>query len=145
MRLKKERHELVFGIQWNIYGGAFSRKLTAKSSIVDSRPGSKYPSYERNKLFSFSIKATWKATTLGIRMCSTELLLWKNQKSLTPYPMILYKLDSTAEIFLGIFNFFRTTYFTKQLQTNNCKGLLFAWNVKWLLFPWDCIRTTATM
>ena len=68
--------------------------------------------------------------TLGIRMCSTELLLWKNQKSLTPYPMILYKLDSTAEIFLGIFNFFRTTYFTKQLQTNNCKGLLFAWNVK---------------
>ena len=46
-------------------------------------PGSKYPSDERNKLFSFQIKATLKATTLGIRMYSAELLLWKDQKDLT--------------------------------------------------------------
>ena len=50
--------------------------LTAKTFIVDIRPSSKYPSDERNKLFSFSIKATLKqATILGICMCSTELLL----------------------------------------------------------------------
>ena len=53
-----------------------------------------------NKLFSFSIKATLKATTLGIRMCSTELLFWKNQKGSTRYPMTLYKRVSTADIFL---------------------------------------------
>ena len=47
----------------------------AKSFIVDIRPGSKYPSDERNKLFSVQIKATLKATTLAIPMCSTELLL----------------------------------------------------------------------
>ena len=47
----------------------------AKSFIVDIRPGFKYSSDERNKLSSFQIKATLKATTLGIRMCSTELLL----------------------------------------------------------------------
>ena len=40
--LKKERHELVFRIQWNIYDGAFLQKwLTAKSFIVGIRPGSK--------------------------------------------------------------------------------------------------------
>ena len=48
----------------------------------------------------FQKKATLKATTLGIRMCCTELLLWKNQKGSTRYPMILYKRDSTADIFL---------------------------------------------
>ena len=77
MRFKKERHELVFRVQLNIYDRAF---LMAKSFIVDVRPGLKYPSNERNKLFSFQIKATLKAKILGIRMCSTELLLWKNQK-----------------------------------------------------------------
>ena len=46
---------------------AFLRKqLTAKSFIVGIRPGSKYSSDERNKLFSFQIKATLKATNLGI-------------------------------------------------------------------------------
>ena len=63
---------------------------------LDIRPGSD----ERNKLFSFSKKATLKATILGIRMCSTELQLWKNEKDSTRYPMILYKWDSTADIFL---------------------------------------------
>ena len=67
---------------------------------LDIRPGSEYRSDERNKLFSFSKKATLNATILGIDMCSTELLLWKNQKGSTRYPMILYKLDSTADIFL---------------------------------------------
>ena len=59
----------------------FLQKLATKIQV---RPGSKYPSDGRNKLFSFSIKTTLKVTTLGIRMCFTELLLWKNQKSL-PY------------------------------------------------------------
>ena len=54
-------------------------RLTAKTFIVDIRPGSKYTSDERNKLFSFQIKAT----TLGICMCSKKLLLWKNQKGST--------------------------------------------------------------
>ena len=45
-------------------------------------------------------RVTLKATILGIRMCSTELRLWKNQKGSTRYPMILYKQDSTADIFL---------------------------------------------
>ena len=85
MRLKKERHKLVFKYI---------------SFIVDIRSGSEYPSDERNKLFSFSKKVTLKATILGIRMCSTELLLWKNQKGSTRYPMILYKRDSTADIFV---------------------------------------------
>ena len=50
---------------------------------LDIRSGSEYHSDKRNKLFSFSKKATLKATILGIRMCSTELLLWKNQKGST--------------------------------------------------------------
>ena len=52
---------------------------------LDIRPGSEYHSDERNKIFSFSKKATLKATILGIRMCSTELLLWKNQKGSTRF------------------------------------------------------------
>ena len=44
-------------------------------------------------------KVTVKATILGIRMCSTGLLLWRNQKGSTRYPMILYKRDSAADIF----------------------------------------------
>ena len=39
-------------------------------------------------------------TALGICMCSTELLLWKNQKRSTRYPMTLQKRDSIADIFL---------------------------------------------
>ena len=76
------------------------QKLTAKSFIVDIRPGSEYPSDERNKLFSYSIKATLNTTTLGIRMYSTELQLWKNSKGSTCCPMFLCKWDSTADIFL---------------------------------------------
>ena len=70
------------------------------SLIVDIPPGSEYHSDERNKLFNFSKKVTLKATILGIRMCSTELLLWKNQKGSTRYTMVLYKRGSTADIFL---------------------------------------------
>ena len=118
MRFKKERYELVFQIQSNIYDRAFLRKqLTAKSFIVDIRPGSKYPSDERNKLFSFQIKATLKVTALGTRMCSTELLLWKNQKGSTCYPTTLFKRDSITDNFLEIFNFFWASYFKKQLPT----------------------------
>ena len=98
--MKKERHELLFRTQLNIYNRAFLRKLTSKSFIVDIWPGYKYPSDERNKLFSFSVKATLKATTLGIRTCSTELLLCKNQKGSTRYPITLCKRESTADIFL---------------------------------------------
>ena len=67
---------------------------------LDIRSGLEYLSDERNKLFSFSKKATLTATILGIRMCSTELLLWKNQKGSTRSPMIFYKWDSTADSFL---------------------------------------------
>ena len=67
---------------------------------LDIWPGSEYHYDERNKLFSFSKEATLKATTLSIRMCSTELLLSKNQKDSTRYPVILYKWDSKADIFL---------------------------------------------
>ena len=70
-KVKKERHELIFRIPSNIYNGAFLQKqLITKSFIVDIRPGSKYPSDERNKLFSFQIKATLKTTTLCICMWS---------------------------------------------------------------------------
>ena len=107
MKLKKERHELVFRIQWNIYNGALLQKqLTTKNVIVDIRPGSKHPSDERNKLFSFQIKATFKDATLDIRMHSTKLLLWKNQKGWTRFPMTLYERDSTTDILLGIFKYF---------------------------------------
>ena len=40
-------------------------------------------------------------TILGICMCSTELLRWKNQKRLTRYPMTLQKRDSIVDIFPG--------------------------------------------
>ena len=89
------------------------------------RSGSKHPSDERNKLFSFQIKATLKAITLGIRMCSTELLLWKNQKGSICYLITLFKWHSTADIFLEIFNFLWINYFKKQLQTTDCKGFFF--------------------
>ena len=83
------------------------------SLIVDIRPGSKYHSDERNKLFTFSKKVTLKATILGICMCSTELLLWENQKGSTRYAMVLYKRDSTADIFLRMFIFFSDKLFHK--------------------------------
>ena len=35
-----------------------------------------------------------------------RIQLLKNQKGSTPYPMTLYKRDSTADIFHGIFNIF---------------------------------------
>ena len=42
---------------------------------LDIRPGPEYHSDQRNKLVTFSKKTILKATILGIRMCSTELLL----------------------------------------------------------------------
>ena len=52
-------------------------------------------------------------------MCSTKLLLWKNQKGSTHYPMTLYKRDSTADVFLGIFNFFG-----QSISENSSKPLI---------------------
>ena len=136
--IQKDRHKFKeWGSQksdMNLYfesGRDILRKqLTAKSFIADIRTGSKYPIDERNKLFSFQIKATLKATTLGICMCTTELLLWKNRKSSTCYPISLFKRDSTADIFLQIFNFSWTSCFKKQLQTTDFNGFSFAQNVK---------------
>ena len=65
------------------------------------------------------IKATLKATILGIRMCSTELLLWKYQKGLTCYPISLFKRDSIPGNFLEIFNFFGQT-----ISKNSSKPLI---------------------
>ena len=73
----------------------------------DIRPASEYHSDERHKIFSFSKKATLKATILGIRMCSTELLLWKNQKGSTRYPMILHKETPLLTFSYGYSIFFR--------------------------------------
>ena len=53
-------------------------------------------------------------------MYSTRLLLWKNQKGSTCYPMILYKRDSTADIFLRIFKFF----FGQAISENSPKPLI---------------------
>ena len=72
------------------------------------------------------MKPTLNATTLGIRMCSTELLFLKNLRGSTRYPMNLYKQDSIADISCNMQFFFRTSYFTKQLQNNDCKGFFFA-------------------
>ena len=41
-------------------------------------------------------------TILGICMCSTELLPWKNQKRSTRYPMTLQKRDFIIDIFPGV-------------------------------------------
>ena len=76
------------------------------SCIIDIQPGSEYSSDERNKLSSFFKRSYFKGYYFSIRMCSTESILWKNQKGSTRYPMILYKWDSTADIFLWMFNFF---------------------------------------
>ena len=87
---------------------------------LDIRPGPEYHSDERNKIFSFSKKATLKATTLGICMCSAELRLWKNQKGSTRYSMILCKWDSNAAIFLWTFKFFSD----KLISQNSSKPLI---------------------
>ena len=58
--------------------------------------------------------------TLGIRMCSKELLLWKYQKGLTQYPMTLYKRESTADIFLWIFH----SFFGQAISLNRSKPLI---------------------
>ena len=55
---------------------------------------------KETQFFLFFFKVTVKATILGIRMCSTGLLLWRNQKGSTLYPMTLYKRGSAADIFL---------------------------------------------
>ena len=52
-------------------------------------------------------------------MCSTKLLLWKNQKGTTYYLMILYKRYSTTDIFLGIFKFF-----LKAISQNSSKPVI---------------------
>ena len=128
--VEKERHKLVFRIQSNIYDGALLQRLTAKSFIVDIRPGSKYPSDERNKLFSFSIKATLKATTLGICMCSTELLLWKNPKVWLVTPCFYVNETPPLTFSYEHSNYFWTSYFTKQFRTTDCKWF-FKLNCKW--------------
>ena len=53
-------------------------------------------------------------------MHSTVLLPWKNQKGLTFYPMILYKPDSTAYIFLWIFK----KIFGQAISQNSSKPLI---------------------
>ena len=50
-------------------------------------------------LFMRALQANF--TILGICMCSTELLPWKNQKRSTRYPMTLQKRDSIVDIFPG--------------------------------------------
>ena len=129
MRLKKEWYELICRIQWSIYDGAFMRKqLRLQTSLQIFDQGLNTPLMNKI-LFSFQIKTTLKATTLGIHMCCTKLLLWKNQKASTCYPMILHKRYSTTDILFGIFNFFWTSYFTKQLKTTDCNGFLVSQNV----------------
>ena len=46
-------------------------------------------------------------------MCSTELLLWKNQEDSTRYPITLYKRNSVADISLGTLKFFSEKLFHK--------------------------------
>ena len=56
-------------------------------------------------------------------MCCTELLLWKNQKGSTRYPMILYEWDSTADIFLCQFDIFKF-FSDKLISQNSSKPLI---------------------
>ena len=53
-------------------------------------------------------------------MCCTELLLWKGS---TRYPMILYKWDSTADIFLCQFDIFKF-FSDKLISQNSSKPLI---------------------
>ena len=90
-------------------------------------------------IFSILKKATLKATILGIRMCSTKLLLWKNQKDSTRYPMIFYKWDSTAAIFQRIFKFF-----SDKLISRNSSKLLIVRSFYFLRISGDyCFRRAA--
>ena len=73
MRLKKERDDLVFRIQSNVF----------------------------------------KSTTLGIRMCSTELLLRKNQKGSTRYPITL--VDS-GSVYCSVFKHCRNSSILRPIQ-----------------------------
>ena len=53
-------------------------------------------------------------------MCSTGLLLWRNQKGSTRYPMILYKRDSTGDnFFLNI-----QIFFGQAVSKNSSKPLI---------------------
>ena len=62
MRLNKERHELIFRIQSNIYDGAFLQKqFTSKSLIVDIRPGYlNIPLMNEINFLVFKWKLLWK-------------------------------------------------------------------------------------
>ena len=116
---KRDRHKYM---EWGWKKIDMNLHLVLFSFIVDIWPGSAYPSHEWNKHFSFSKKASLKAAILGIRMRSTELLLWKNQKYWTLYSIILYKRDSTADIFWWIFNFFWTNNSQKSSKARILKG-----------------------
>ena len=120
---KRDRHKYM---EWGWKKIDMNLHLVLFSFIADIWRGSAYPSHEWKKHFSFSKKASLKAAILGIRMRSTELLLWKNQKYWTLYSIILYKRDSTADIFWWIYNFFWTNHFTKGFQSTDSKGFLLA-------------------
>ena len=76
MSFKKERHELTFRIQLNIYDGAYlQNQLKAKSFIVVSRQDSKYPSDERNKLLN---KRNKQLSYCFCKAAQGQLLQWRN-------------------------------------------------------------------
>ena len=120
MTFKKERQELVFRIQSSIYHRPFLRKqLTAKSYVANILSGFKYPSDERNNHFSFQIKSTLKATTLGIRMCSTELLHWKIRKVRHVTPSLY--LNRTPSL---TFSSKYSIFFGQAISRNSSKPLI---------------------
>ena len=148
MRFKKEWYELIFRIQWSIYDGAFMRKqlrLQASSQIFGQ--GLNTPLMNKI-LFSFQIKTTLKATTLGIRMCCTKLLLWKNQKASTCYSMI-YINGTPPMIFCLEFSIF----FGQVISQNSSKPLIvtgfqflrMSLCLELLLFSQGCARATVSM
>ena len=53
---------------------------------------------------------------LGICMCSTEWLLWKNQKRSTRYSMILYKRET--------FSYEYSNFFGQAISQNSSKALI---------------------
>ena len=83
MRLKK--------IVINLYLDIFS-------FIVAIRQGSEYPSDERNKLFSFS-KSYFESYYFRYSHVLHRINTLEKSGS-TCYPMIVYKRDSTTDIFL---------------------------------------------
>ena len=83
MRLKKNRHKPYLDIV---------------SFIVAIRPDSEYPADERNKLFSFS-KSYFESYYFRYSHVLHRINTLEKSGS-TCYPMILYKRDSTADIFL---------------------------------------------